>query len=146
LLEERLERFLDLAADGRTVSPGARRAVLAAAEAVPVAIVSGAFRVEVDAILAGAGLDGVASAVVGFEDTPRSKPHPDPYTRALELLSLDASATVAVEDTAVGIASAKAAGLHCVAVLGSQAPDALAAADEVAPRLDEALVARLLGG
>jgi HAD superfamily hydrolase (TIGR01509 family) len=145
MLAERLERFLALAADGRTVSPGVRRAVLAAAEAAPVAIVSGAFRVEVEAILAGAGLDGVASAVVGFEDTPRSKPHPDPYLKALELLGLDASSAVAVEDTAVGIASARAAGIRCVAVLGSQHEDALGGADEIAPKLDEALVARLLG-
>jgi HAD superfamily hydrolase (TIGR01509 family) len=145
MLAERLERFLALAADGRTVSSDVRRAVLAAAEVAPVAIVSGAFRVEVEAILAGAGLDGVASAVVGFEDAARSKPHPDPYLRALELLSVDASATVAVEDTAVGIASARAAGIRCVAVLGSQHPDALRDADEVVPALDEALVARLLG-
>jgi HAD superfamily hydrolase (TIGR01509 family) len=146
LLAERLARFLELAADGRTVPEEARRAVVAASERVPVAIVSGAYRIEVQTILAGAALDGAVSAVVAFEDVARSKPHPDPYLRALELLEFEAADALAVEDTAVGIASAKAAGLRCVAVLGSQPADALAAADMVVAQLDEALVARLLRG
>jgi HAD superfamily hydrolase (TIGR01509 family) len=144
VIQERVERFLELVADGRTVSADARRAVCAAAQIVPVAVVSGAVRVEVEAILTGAGLRDTVTAVVAFEDVERSKPHPDPYLAALSLLGLDAAETVAVEDTAVGIASAKAAGLRCVAVLGSQAEGALSGADEVAPRLDEALVDRLL--
>ncbi len=146
LLAERLARFLELVADGRTVLEGARRAVIAASERVPVAIVSGAYRIEVRTILAGAALDGAVSVVVAFEDVARSKPHPDPYLRALELLGVDAADALAVEDTAVGIASAKAAGLRCVGVLGSQSAEALAAADMVVAQLDEALVARLLHG
>ena len=146
LLAERLARFLELVADGRTVLEDARRAVIAASERVPVAIVSGAYRIEVQTILAGAALDGAVSVVVAFEDVARSKPHPDPYLRALELLGVDAADALAVEDTAVGIASAKAAGLRCVAVLGSQPAEALAAADMVVAQLDEALVARLLHG
>jgi HAD superfamily hydrolase (TIGR01509 family) len=144
LIQERVERFLELVADGRTVSADARRAVHAAAQIVPVAVVSGAVRVEVEAILAGAGLRDAVTAVIAFEDVERSKPYPDPYLAALSLLGLDAADAVAVEDTAVGIASAKAAGLRCVAVLGSQAASALAGADELVPRLDEALVDRLL--
>jgi HAD superfamily hydrolase (TIGR01509 family) len=144
LVAERIERFLERVRDGRTVPEAARRAVHAAAAAVPVAIVSSAFRVEVDAILSGSRLDAVATAVVAFEDAGRAKPDPAPYATALRALGVDAANAVALEDTAVGISAAKAAGLRCVAVLGSQAREHLAAADAIADTLDEGLVARLL--
>jgi HAD superfamily hydrolase (TIGR01509 family) len=144
LVAERVERFLERVRDGRTVPETARRAVRAAAAAVPVAIVSGAYRVEVDAILAGSGLGALSTAVVGYEDVEQPKPDPAPYAAALRLLGVEAREAVALEDTAVGVAAAKAAGLRCVAVLGSQAREHLAAADAIAETLDEALIASLL--
>lgn len=145
LLAERTKRFLALASDGRTVSDEAREAVQAACEAVPVAIVSGAFRVEIDAILEGAGLSALPRAVVALEDVTHPKPDPEAYLIAAERLGVAPEEMVAFEDTAVGIAAAKSAGLRCVAVLGSQLPDQLRQADEIAERLDAALILRLLG-
>jgi beta-phosphoglucomutase-like phosphatase (HAD superfamily) len=52
---------------------------------------------------------------------------------------------VAFEDTETGVAAAKGAGLVCFAVAGTHAPERLAAADELVPALDVALVRRLLG-
>ncbi|MDQ4018536.1 MAG: hypothetical protein M3188_01725, partial [Actinomycetota bacterium] len=52
---------------------------------------------------------------------------------------------VVFEDTEAGIAAAKAAGMRCVAVLGTLAPERLGRADELAARLDVALVSRLVG-
>jgi beta-phosphoglucomutase-like phosphatase (HAD superfamily) len=52
---------------------------------------------------------------------------------------------VVFEDTEAGIASAKAAGMHCVAVLGTLRADRLAAADEIVPAIDVELMQRLLG-
>ena len=46
----------------------------------------------------------------------RAKPAPDLYTRALEVVGLDASEAIAIEDSPNGIGSAKAAGLRVVAV------------------------------
>jgi beta-phosphoglucomutase len=144
LLEERRRLFLERASDGRTVPEEARRAVRAAAAAVPVAVVTGAFRVEAEAILGGAGLSGLVSAVVAFEDAERPKPDPEPYLLAARLLGVLPPEAVAFEDTAVGVAAAKAAGLRCVAVLGTQPSERLAAADELVFALDAALVGRLL--
>lgn len=50
------------------------------------------------------------------EDTPRTKPDPDPYLRAAELLGVTPRERVAVEDTPPGPASARAAGCRAVAV------------------------------
>jgi len=75
------------------------------------------------------------------------KPDPAGYLRALELLDggLEASEVVVFEDTEAGIASAKAAGLRCIAVLGTLAPERLASADEIVPAIDVELMQRLLG-
>jgi len=66
--------------------------------------------------------------------------------RALEELGVGVGPgeAVAFEDTEAGIASAKAAGFRCVAVLGTLDPHRLAAADEIVPAIDVPLVKRVL--
>ena len=59
------------------------------------------------------------------------KPAPDPYLHAAELLGVDTSACVAVEDSPTGIASAKAAGCHVIAYTGCDIVQDVSAADEV---------------
>ena len=146
VLAERSVRYRAVAGDGSTVSPEARDAVRYAADRVPVAIVSGALRAEIDAVLQGAGLAELFSVVVAAEDVPAGKPDPAGYERALELLGggIDAGDVLALEDTDAGIAAAQAAGMRCVAVEGTLPLARLAAADEIVPALDAELLARLL--
>jgi HAD superfamily hydrolase (TIGR01509 family) len=59
--------------------------------------------------------DGI-DAVVCRDHVARGKPFPDLYLRALEDLGVTAPEAIAFEDSANGIAAAKAAGLRCVAV------------------------------
>jgi beta-phosphoglucomutase len=145
-VERRGERYRELAADGSTVPEEVREAVRYAAERVPVAIVSGAARAEIEPVLEAAGLAGLVSAVVAAEDVASGKPEPDGYLRALELLDagLPASEVLVFEDTEAGVAAAKAAGMRCIAVLGTLTPERLAAADEIVPSLDVALLRHLL--
>jgi HAD superfamily hydrolase (TIGR01509 family) len=146
VIEQRIERYRDLVGDGSSVPEDVRAAVLYAAEHVPLAIVSGATRAEIEWVLEGARLVDAFSAVVAAEDVSDGKPHPAGYFRALELLGgdVDASDALAFEDTEAGVASAKAAGLRCFAVLGTLAPARLAAADEVVAAIDLPLMRRLL--
>jgi beta-phosphoglucomutase-like phosphatase (HAD superfamily) len=51
---------------------------------------------------------------------------------------------VLLDFTEAGIASAKAAGMRCLAVLGTLAPERLAGADEVVSSVDLGLMRRLL--
>jgi beta-phosphoglucomutase len=149
-IERRTVRYRELTADGSTVQPAVREAVRYAAERVPVAVVSGAARPEIEPVLEAAGLAGLVSVVVAAEDVARGKPHPDGYLRALELLDsatdggLVAADVLVFEDTEAGIAAARAAGMRCVAVLGTLAPERLAAADELVSVLDADLMRRLL--
>ena len=147
VIERRIARYRELVADGSSVPDPVREAVRYAAERVPVGIVSGAAREEIEPVIGAAGLAASIRTIVGAEDVADGKPDPAGYLRALELLDggLEASEVVVFEDTEAGIASAKAAGLRCIAVLGTLAPERLAAADEIVPAIDVELMQRLLG-
>jgi mannitol-1-/sugar-/sorbitol-6-phosphatase len=98
-------------------------------------------------VLAAAGIADRISVVVAAEDVERGKPEPDGYERALAVLDagLAPPDVVVFEDTEAGVASAKAAGMRCIAVLGTLAPERLAGADEIVEGLDVAVMRRLLG-
>lgn len=145
VIEERIARYREIAADGSSVPEAVREAVRYTAGRVPVAIVSGAAHIEIELVIRAAGLFELVEAIVAADDVAEGKPHPAGYLRVLELLELDASDVVVFEDTEAGVVSAKAAGLRCVAVLGTLAPERLAAADEIVPALDVDLMQRLLG-
>ncbi len=49
-----------------------------------------------------------------------------------------------LEDSEAGVAAAKAAGMRCVAVLGTVRPERLARADEIVEQIDRDLILRLL--
>jgi beta-phosphoglucomutase len=146
VVAERIERYRATVADGSTVTQEVRAAVRYAAERVPLAVVSGAARAEIEPVLEAAGLAPLVRAVVPADDVAEGKPHPAGYLRALELLGdgLRAADVVVFEDTEAGVASAKAAGMRCVAVAGTLPPERLAAADDLVPRLDVDAVRRQL--
>lgn len=147
VIAERIRRYRAAVSDGSSVPESTRASVRYAAERVAVAVVSGATREEIEPVLAAAGLADVLRTIVTADDVANGKPHPEGYLRALELLNrgLRAADVVVLEDTEAGVASAKAAGMRCVAVLGTLSPARLAKADEIVPQLDLALMRRLLG-
>lgn len=131
--------------------PGAHAAIRRAAAQMPLAIASGALGAEIRRVLDREGLTSYFKAIVAAEDTPVSKPAADPYRRALALLAeavgarLLPSDCVAVEDSPWGLASARTAGLHTVAVAHTYDRAALDA-DLVISSVDEldvATIARL---
>jgi HAD superfamily hydrolase (TIGR01509 family) len=90
-----------------------------AAHGVATAVATTGSRAWVTALLAAVlGEARVArfEAVVTGEDCTRMKPDPELYLLALERLGRGPAGVVAVEDSAPGLASAKAAGLACVVV------------------------------
>ena len=147
VIDERIARYRAAVSDGSTVTADVREAVRYAAERVPVAVVSGAARSEIEPVLAAAGLSDVLATIVAAEDVESGKPEPDGYLRALAVLDggLGAEDVLVFEDTEAGVASAKTAGMRCVAVLGTLAPERLAQADAVVERLDRTLMRSLLG-
>ncbi len=131
LIAEKGERFQQLQHGDGVLFPGAADFVRACAAEVPIGIASGALRHEIEEILAHNDLLAQFRAIVASGDTPRSKPAPDPYRRAFELLARFAdgiapSECVAIEDSQWGLQSARGAGLRCVAIASSYSAGQLA--------------------
>ena len=128
--------------------PGAADVVRRAAAEVPIAIASGALGVEIRRVLDRERLTSYFTAIVAAEDTPVSKPAADPYQRALAVLAeavgfkFEPSECIAIEDSPWGLVSAKAAGLHTVAVAHTYGRAALEA-DLIISSLDELDIAAL---
>jgi HAD superfamily hydrolase (TIGR01509 family) len=131
LLMEALER------DQSVLFPGAADAIRRLAASCPLAIASGAMRAEILRVLDREHLGHYFAAIVGAEDAAASKPAPDPYLRAVNLLAdakghpLKPAECVAIEDSRWGLESAHAAGLRTVAVTHTYPAESLRVADKV---------------
>ncbi len=136
-------RYDDLVAAGEVVFPDAPDCIARLSADLILGIASGALHGEIEAILEGAGLRRHFSDIVAADDVERSKPAPDSYLRAMELLSAELgrppspSGFVAIEDSRWGIEAATAAGLPCVGITTSYGPEALPGAALVVSRLAE---------
>ena len=86
----------------------------------------------------GAGWRSQFAAIVAGDMVPRKKPAPDVYVEALWSMGVQAENALAFEDSAAGVASARAAGLAVVATPSAWlAGDDLSAADLVAEHLGD---------
>ena len=146
LVAERIRRYAVAVADGHTVTPGVREAVRYAAARVQVAVVSGAFREEIEPVLATAEIAELFGTIVTADDVVNGKPHPECYELLVQRLGdgVTSNDVLVFEDTEAGIAAAKDAGLRCVAVRGTLPDERLARADELVDRIDAGLMRRLL--
>jgi beta-phosphoglucomutase len=123
MVADKALRLAELERDASVLFPGAAEAIARAAAAMPIAIASGALGPEIRRVLKHAGLTHHFAAIVSAEDTPLSKPAPDPYALAVSLLRrhiggapLQPSECVAIEDSRWGLQSARVAGLKTVGV------------------------------
>ena len=149
IVAERIAGYRRRVSDGSTIGEAMREVVRFAASRSPVAIVSGAARAEIQPVIEAAGIAELFTTVVTADDVEHGKPHPQGYLIALERLGRDlpgltAREVVVIEDTEAGVLAAKAAGMRCLALVGTMPAARLAAADELVARIDLDLVRRLL--
>jgi HAD superfamily hydrolase (TIGR01509 family) len=127
-----------VAASGLPVLPGAVEAVRRLGSRSPMAVVSGASRVEVFEAIDQLGLREAFEFLLGAEDYQKGKPDPEPYRSAIERLGVPAAACVVIEDATPGILSGRAAGARVVAVrAGNFTGYDLSPADAVVDTLDQ---------
>jgi len=120
--------------------PGAIELVegLRGLDGVQLGLASNSPRFLVDDALATAGLTDAFEAIVTSDDVADAKPAPDIYLLACQRLGVSPSEALALEDSASGVAAAKAAGLTCIAVPLFAETD-VSAADRVIASLEELL-------
>ncbi len=121
--------------DGR---PGALALVARLRGRVPLGLASNSPRRLVDAALRTAGLTDVFDAIVTSDEVAHPKPAPELYLLVCERLGVAPADALALEDSASGVAAAKAAGLTCIAVPQFAETD-VSAADRVIDSLEELL-------
>ncbi|TQK50035.1 HAD superfamily hydrolase (TIGR01509 family) [Streptomyces sp. SLBN-118] len=101
---------------GAAALPGAAELVRACRAAVPIAVASNSPRELLDAALWSAGLTDCFTHSFAADEVRSPKPAPELYLTACETLGVAPKRSVAFEDSATGIASARAAGLYVAVV------------------------------
>jgi beta-phosphoglucomutase len=80
-------------------------------------------------------------AIVTGDLVKRGKPHPEPFIKAAKDLNLKPSQCLVIENAPLGIKSAKAAGMHCLAITTSLPKAYLMEADTVISSLKDVILA-----
>jgi len=100
-------------------------------------LVSGASRRRLQSILP-QEIGQLFGSVVTAESVQHGKPAPDAFLFAASELGVAPDDCLAIENAPLGIASAKSAGMRCVAVCSTLGPDSLEKADYIVADLEEA--------
>ncbi len=113
-----LRRYHDrvVADPASQVIPGAVAFLKRVARLAPCVIVSGSPHADVQAAAELCGVARQLKFVLGAEDYARGKPAPDGFLKAADLLDVDASECVVVEDSTAGVAAGRAAGMHIIGI------------------------------
>ncbi len=125
-VSQKLPIYLAAVKQELVLFPGGFELLKACAARGPVAIVSGALRVEIELVLKQAGVTELVRTIVAADDVSACKPDPAGYVEALRRLRVRGEAAVAIEDSLAGIESAWNAGCAVVAVAHSYPAEKLA--------------------
>jgi HAD superfamily hydrolase (TIGR01509 family) len=140
-LRERFRALFDAELELHTDAVATLRTL--ANEGVPVGVASSSTHAHVVRVLERGALTSLVRAVVGADDVERHKPDPEPYLVAAHELGVPPERCSAVEDTPVGVASARGAGMYTVGIVRSHGdPATLMAADLVVDELTPAVLVR----
>jgi beta-phosphoglucomutase len=130
--DEKESLYRELSRGRLRPAPGLDRLLAFLADrGVPVAVATSGPAENVLHTLAETGLAARLTVVVRGDQVPRGKPHPDIFLAAAARIGAEPLACVAFEDSPAGVASARAAGMACVALTTSFTPVAFRTAGVV---------------
>lgn len=137
LIHGKAQAFLHIVSVGVAPYAGVVELIRSISGNLPLALCSGALRSDIDPILGQLGLSGAFDVMVTADEVAASKPDPESYRLAVQRLQeafpgkVEAAASIAIEDTPAGIASATGAGLKVLAVTNSYPRERLTGACRV---------------
>lgn len=145
LLELRKHRYRDLVAGDNPIRSDTVELVRwLAGHDVPMAIVTGAQRDDVMAVLRNSPAGEFIGVVVAEEDVRRGKPDPEGFLAGAALLNRHPGSVLVFEDSVPGVRAALAAGMRCIAVAAQPGADLSDAAPAVVERLSVGIVSQAL--
>lgn len=139
--------YLEMVAEHLVVFRGALELVASCrAAGLCTAVASSADWIKITANLEAMGLPLASwDAVVSGEDLEHLKPAPDIFLAAAGKLGIAPALCTVIEDAVNGVAAAKAAGMHCIAVTTSFEKDELGEADLVRGNLADVTLDDIMG-
>jgi beta-phosphoglucomutase len=142
LLRLRRERYQEQVARRSPISAGAVALVQRlAGDGVPMAIVTGAQRADVQCVLASSPAGEHLRLLVTEEDVDRGKPDPEGFLKGSRLLALEPQRVLVFEDSVPGVRAATAAGMPCIGVSGERGTaQLLTVTDAIVPALTPSLL------
>lgn len=94
-------------------------------------------------ILRGLVIEDLFQAIVSGREVSEGKPSPQGFLLAAERLNVEPGNCIVIEDAIAGVAAAKRAGMHCIAVTNTHPGESLAEADLIVDTLEEVTVGKL---
>ena len=145
LLDLRKQRYREaVVGDNPIRSETVELVRLLADRAVPMAIVTGAQRDDVTAVLRNSPAGEFIDIVVAEEDVRRGKPDPEGFLAGAAHLGRDPASVLVFEDSVPGVRGALAAGMRCIAVAARPGGDLRDVAPAVVERLSVEVVSHAL--
>jgi beta-phosphoglucomutase len=145
LLALRRDRYQERVADHSPITDPAVALVQALADRhIPMAIVTGAQRDDVLAVLAHSPVGDHIAGLVTEEDVRRGKPDPEGFLSGARLLRRRPSDVLVFEDSVPGVRGALAARMKCIAVNSNPTPDLVSIAPAIVGALTADIVADAL--
>jgi len=144
LVEEKSSIFKELSRTEAVVIAGVTEFLkMLSDNKIPMAICSGALQPEIEMILAAAGLRSFFDVIISAEQVKKGKPHPEGFLLALTKLNeksgrqIKANQCIVIEDSRWGLAAAKAAGMHTIAVTNTYTANQLNPAEKIVTKLTD---------
>lgn len=126
LVRRKRAAYRRLVGGAPTIDPGIARLLRSLAQRATLGIVSSGARREIERSLGAAGVRRCFATIVAAGEVSHAKPHPEPYLRALARLRTRGGdrpgEALAIEDSAGGIASARAAGVRTILGVATTRP------------------------
>ncbi|HAB18355.1 MAG TPA: HAD family phosphatase [Verrucomicrobiota bacterium] len=135
-------RFLELLRASEPLFAGIPELVEQLAATARLAVASGSTHDVINAVLSLRNLRRHFPVTVSSTDVVHGKPAPDIFLRAAALLGVVPTQCIVIEDSAAGIAAAKAAGMRVIGITNSLSAAELHAADSIVS--DYAQIEKLL--
>ncbi len=121
VIEQVVTRMAELIRGRGEVKEGVRAALaFLRDEGVALAIASSSVTRLIDAVVDGSGLRDHFDVIHSAEKEPFGKPHPGVYLATASELGVEPARCLAIEDSLNGVKAAKAAGMFCIAIPGTE--------------------------
>lgn len=121
----------------KPIFPGIPQLIEQLATHVPLAVASGSLHPVIETVLEIGKLRPRFQHVVSISDVGKTKPAPDVFLRAAELMAIDPAEICVIEDSNAGIQGALNAGMQVIAITNSLPRNQLAAATVVVDNYEE---------